>query len=232
MRIQNLLLILGVIAFTIISGAWVVGKNYTISGNLFGETIKGSGNIISVERDIPHSVTGIVKSSSFSVEISQGESAFLEVSADDNIMNHVVTDIKNNTLVLQMEEGYSYRNMNVSIKLVLPNCEDIVKSGSGDLIFNDFSFHKELNIVASGSGDIKISGESSELNIKKSGSGKLHMEKCVALSANLVSSGSGDIALYLSNELTGVKSGSHDIRLTGSPEMNLQKSGSGKIIRK
>ena len=105
----------------------------------------------------------------------------------------------------------------------------MTNSGSGSTFIEEINANG-LRIENSGSGGIKVNeGTVQNQSITLSGSGSLHLGYSSA-SCELRKSGSGSVHIEVREELNGNSSGSGNIYIAKSnPRMNLSISGSGKV---
>ena len=83
----------------------------------FGNGIDGSGNVITEKRNISQKFTKISASTGVNVIIEQGSPAEVEVETDDNLIEHVVTEVENGTLIVKIEGNIDMMTtINVRVK--------------------------------------------------------------------------------------------------------------------
>lgn len=107
---------------------------------------------------------------------------------------------------------------------------EIISSGSSDIVLNI----EATNIVAnvSGSGDLKLIGNAKLLKANISGAGDLKGGSLKVEKAEINSSGAGDASIEVSQSLTGSASGAGSITYKGNPsEIIIEQSGVGSVKR-
>src|SRR5262249_31948418 len=87
-------------------GALVGGGLIAVA--VFRETVEGSGTSATEDRKIGD-VTEVELSGIGNLVINQGEVPSLSVTADDNILPHLVTETHGNKLTLHTESGFNLR---------------------------------------------------------------------------------------------------------------------------
>ncbi len=185
----------------------------------------------------------LASSGSFDVVLSQGNTESVRVKADADVINEVVTEVKNGTLMIHSKNNHSWgtgnfwNNKTVTIYVTAKDLNSIGVSGSGDLkIENQFNTNslqlrlsgsgdfsgkvnvKTLEAAISGSGDFKIAGRADESNVAISGSGDFDGNGLMTKSTAIRISGSGDASIYASEKLDASVSGSGDIHYSGHPK--------------
>ncbi|MFT5645596.1 MAG: hypothetical protein ACI976_000269 [Aureispira sp.] len=130
-----------------------------------------------------------------SVILYQGATQEVFVTGHPNIIALLKRDVVNGLFVLELEDG-CYNNYQLSVHITTPNIEQLLLSGSGDMVVNSFANQNNLVIDLAGSGDMIISNFEGAENMKidLAGSGDLTIngfEGTEILDINLA--GSGDI---------------------------------------
>jgi hypothetical protein len=213
------------------------------------EKIKENGVQTTITRTT-ESYDEISASGSFNVELVAGKEGTITISGDENIINHIVTEVNGSKLKIGFEKNknYSYHS---DIVITVPfeeisavsftgsgeiTTKDTVKAadfeikltGSGD---GDFSVDTK-NLIASvaGSGDLKITGTTEELEAKVAGSGDLSCTKLIAQNAFVSVAGSGDLKVNCTNKLKASVAGSGNIHYKSKPaSIDSKVTGSGDI---
>ena len=218
-----------------------------INGHSFNaERIKGSGTIISEEREVPEFNQISVKGSG-KVILSTGETQRVVVNTDDNIIGHIQTEVSNGKLVLSHERK-NLRPTVLTFHITAVNLAGVSISGSGDIIgneeFNSDSFYADiagsgdismkisadrLESNISGSGSIYLSGSANSYDATITGSGDVDAFDLRAQASSVVITGSGNCRISVSDRLRAKITGSGDVLYKGYPEVNQTITGSGSV---
>lgn len=188
---------------------------------------------------------------SFKVVLVAGTEGTITITGDENIITHIVTEVKNNELHIYFEKNLSitYRSQ-IIVTVPVEAISGITFAGSGDVVskttLNATNFNVKLSgsgdvdiavnatkvsATLAGSGDINISGKTTELEAKVVGSGDIDCGKLVSENATVTVSGSGDLKVNCTNNLTAAVAGSGTIKYKNKPAtMNKTVAGSGEII--
>jgi len=188
----------------------------------------GSGSTITETRDVS-SFTKVKSEGTFIVNIYQGTEQSVEVTADDNIMNKVRTTVSNNELKLYLSDG-NYTDVTLEVNITVPNLNGLKNSGIGDITVFDVSYTDNFNIDNSGSGDITIKGQVSELDIRNEGSGIIYADQLISTNCKIKILGSGNCEVFCTNNLDVDIEGSGNVYFKGNPSINTNISGSGSVI--
>jgi hypothetical protein len=198
--------------------------------NSFGRGVKGSGDKIAEERDLPE-FNRIEISGSIDVRISVGEKQAVILHVDDNLAELFVTKVKRNKLKIFTEE--SYRNCRKCyVEIIVPELIEVSLSGSADVSVEGLT-GEEFIFEKSGSGDFTVEGDVDLIEIDLTGSGDVDARYLVSKSAYVEIHGSGDVEVYATENFRGRVYGSGDIAYYGNPEdTSTRVYGSGSIRKR
>lgn len=225
-----------------------IGYSCTIR-NWNQEKISQSGKQITSNRSTA-SYDKIAVSGSFNVELVAGKEGNITITGDENIISHIVTEVKNDQLYLYLEgtKDYYY-DSKITIKVPFESISEVQCTGSGDVITKNtitaenfiarLSGSGDINLdlqakntttSVAGSGDIVLSGTSSMLTASVAGSGDVDCSKLIAENASVDVAGSGDVKVNCTKKLSAEVAGSGNIRYKNKP-LTIEKSiaGSGDV---
>lgn len=195
----------------------------------------------------------IASSGSFDVMLRQGNTESVKVEADADVINEILTEVRNGTLMIHSKNthnwGNFWNNRKIMIYVVAKDLNSINLSGSGDIrIDNDFNtsnlelrlsgsgdFQGKINVknleaAISGSGDFRIGGKADESTVSISGSGDFDAGNLITKSTAIRVSGSGDANICASEKVEASVSGSGDVHYSGHPKsVSKVAHGSGDI---
>ncbi len=213
--------------------------------------ISGSGNIVKEFREVSD-FTGVSLHFSGDVTITQSKTYSCEISAEDNLMEYIVTEVDNGTLRIRFQEQVNIRShKNIHIDLSMPVIENIAIHGSGDIDSNGSLKGKDLSVAIRGSGDCSLVAEYENTNVSIDGSGDCHLKgqtgslqvavngsgdvqafDMLASSCAVHINGSGDVNVMVDSALSAAINGSGDVKYIGSPSsVSRSVHGSGDIIQ-
>lgn len=219
--------------------------------NWWKNSVKGNGKVTKITRTTDDYAA--IKCAGFmDFELVKGKEGIITIEGEENLLEHIVTEIENNALIVKVENGVNIKTTwNKGIKITIPfeDIEKISLSGSGDIwntdkiITNNLSIDlagsgdikltvktESLTSSVSGSGDIKVMGETNYLETKVTGSGDFHGYELNAENTEAYVTGSGDIKVVSNNMLKARVTGSGDIQYRGNPDKEDTKVvGSGSI---
>lgn len=224
---------------------------FTGSCNMF--TIEGSGDITTETREVS-GFERVGLSNMGVVVLTQGETEGLTVRADDNLMEYVVTEVRDGTLRIGLTQKASLGSLRPTEPIVFDvsvrNLSGLSVSGSGSLevgrLVTDFLAISvsgsgsidvgdltadEVTAAISGSGQVSVVGEARAQTVSVSGSGGYRAQYLITLESDVSVSGSGLVALNAAERLDVRISGSGTVRYSGEPGITEDISGSGSLKR-
>ncbi len=209
-------------------------------------SVDGDGNIASEERNV-ESFSKIDISGEFEIMLNQGKTEKVEIEADENLLELISTETKNETLIIKTTEDIgSTKSLKIYITVV--NLEDIDVSGAVTLKTKGKLVVDELGIDVSGAADINIDietetlsmdmsgasetslkGEADHFDIELSGASELEADKLKTKHTKIDISGAGAATVYAKKTLAVEISGAGSVKYKGKPKITKDISGAGSI---
>lgn len=217
----------------------------------WGKGIKGNGTMTTTTRSVGE-YDQVKVAGFFDVRLLAGSEGALTIEGEENLLEYIVTEIKDGALKIRVQKGKTIRPSNrMMIRVTVPftGIDGVSLSGSGDVWNEDIitadSFKASLagsgdvkleiearNIEAnvSGSGDLTLTGKAENIEASLAGSGDINARNINAANADVRVAGSGDISVHATKSLKARVSGSGDIESYGNPDKQDTKvAGSGDI---
>ena len=220
----------------------------------WGKKVNGNGNVVTITRSTgDYEEIGV--SGWYDVILVDGREGDLTLTGEDNLLEHIITEVKNGQLSIRVEKGYNLKPSSskdvIHITIPVESINALALSGSGDIVgkkklkANDFqtavsgsgdvTLEVEVNrftAAMSGSGDMNLSGKTSDFEVSVSGSGDIDAFALNADNVDASVSGSANINVTAHKMLKARVSGSGDIEYRGNPEkVDTKTSGSGDISK-
>lgn len=195
------------------SGVAIInGRVVSQSKNL----IEGSGNV-KTETLTLHPFDTIEINLPINVNIQVGENSFCVITADDNILPLLITDVDNDILTIDSKKDFvTYQKLSISI--TTQHLSKVVVNGSGDVNISGVKDNK-LNLETNGTGNIIATGQVNNLNVQLNGAGDMKLYDLKALAAEVSLNGAGTIQIFASDTFSGELIGSGDITIRGNPKI-------------
>jgi len=231
---------------SILAGAFVLISSCNV---INGTGVTGNGNIRTEKRNTGN-FSAVKTSGSIDIEINSGDAISVSVENDDNLLQYVVTEVKNGALNVYYEDGYSINNDHVKVYVTVPSLDKVGVSGSGDITTQGIlknSKQIEMNvsgsgsikaavdapaidISVSGSGDVSVSGHTKDFTSSTSGSGDINCGGLESENARVKIIGSGNAHVFASVHLSVDIVGSGDVYYRGNPSSpEIHTAGSGSV---
>ena len=206
------------------------------------------------KRKLP-SFSGLSLRISGTVHLKQGNTQSVEISAKSSALEELITEVKDDKLIIRFPNKNFFWNSfnpgNVDIYITIPEIDDLVISGSGNIVAQDRIKSGNLNLAVSGSGDIKLAdlkadrvkasisgsgdiviengGPADDLNIAISGSGDVEAENFEARNVEVRIAGSGNCSLTSNGAINARIAGSGDVYYRGKANIESSFAGSGRV---
>jgi hypothetical protein len=164
------------------------------------------------------------------VMVSKGTSPACTITADDNILPVITTQVSGGVLTISQSKSFA-SNTQMRVQIVTTSLSKLVADGSGDITLKGVDEPK-LELVASGSGGLRASGRVDSLQARLEGAGDMSLFDLRARTADVLLDGSGDIQVSASGTFSGTIEGSGDILVRGHPRMlRSVVNGAGSIMQ-
>lgn len=210
--------------------------------------IKGNRNVVSEDRSISSNFNQIKVQQGIKLYITQDNSTELKVEADENIIDLLKTEIKDNELKIYFEKNV-YRAKARNVYLTTSYFSKI-KASSGSSVISENSIQtNSLDLDASSGSSMKIYANADKISTESSSgahinvSGKSKTLICSASSGSSINAGDlktknatvkassgANIDVNVTGELTAKASSGGDIDYEGNPEnVNKNTSSGGSV---
>jgi hypothetical protein len=224
-----------------------LGLVFILTACAFG--IEGSGKVITESRTV-EKFSGIELKSVANVYITQGEAQEVKIEAEDNLMQHITTKVKNDELVIDCDQEINSHEP-INVYITVKDLCLLELSGSGNMITkNEINCEhmtlylggsgemkvalksQQLKATLSGSGNMNLSGSTSESDLRINGSGNMNAQQMKSFTSAVTISGSGNTKVDVNNELNVNISGSGNVRYVTEPaKITTKITGSGDVSK-
>lgn len=212
-----------------------------------GETVQGNGQVKKETRETAP-FESIDISGGYEVHIKPANYSSLTIEADENLLEHIETYVKDGVLHVKSEVNFSrYRKLELQISvetfkgLETSGAVDVQGKGllTGEDMDFDFSGAAEVDLELqadrieadfSGASEVKFSGNAEELDLETSGAVEFDGENLKTRNCRLDMSGAGEAVVFVTEKLDIKVSGAAQIRYKGSPsDIKQDISGAASI---
>ena len=210
----------------------------------------GNGVLATVDREVP-GTTSVALSTWGDLTIRIGSPASLSITAEENLLSALTSDVTAGRLVLGTEPFVTLRpTRGMTYVLTVPSLNGISVSSSGSVTAPDLAVSDlRLDVSSSGSitfaaieantlttrisssGDVLVSGGAvRDHTITLSSNGSVLAEWLRTTNAKVNVSSSGNAMLWVTDKLDASISSSGNVRYYGSPQVTTHLSSSGRLI--
>lgn len=211
--------------------------------------IKGSGNIVTERRSV-EAFTKVEAGAAFEVEVTQG-SPLVEVEADDNLQQLIETRVSGDVLKIRFRKNYTIHDGHYLIRVSMPVIRSLESSGASSIrVMNAIRSEGKLSLSASGAGKITAELDAPEVDLEASGAGNLEVSgrtrychadasggaaikagRLLSEKTNAEASGAGNVHVHASVKLDARASGAGNIHYRGGAAVESNTSGAGSVKR-
>lgn len=230
----------------LIIGALVAGIVISSLSACMFNCVHGSGKQASETRKVGN-FNKLTISGGFKVVLKQDSSMTLNITADDNLLKYIKTEITGSRLRIYTKKNIC-NSGEMIVNIGVRDLEEVKASGAvdvesdgkvktGDLRFKLSGATKinmdltAANVSASGSGatEVNLKGQASSLNVDLSGSGKIHALDFAVDNCVISSSGVGESEVNAAKTLVIHSSGASEVKYKGNPSITNDKSGASSV---
>lgn len=210
--------------------------------------IKGNGNVVSEDREISSDFDAIKVQQGINLYLTQGNSTKLNVEADENILDLLLTEVKNGELKVYFEKNVyraKARNVYLTTKEIskirtssgaLVKSENTLQSNILDLDSSSGSSIKiyvnatEVTSECSSGADIDIFGNAEIFSAKASSGSSIDADKFEAVDVYAKVSSGASIDVNVTGNLTAKASSGGNVNFEGNPtSVNKDTSSGGSV---
>ena len=210
--------------------------------------IKGNRNVVSEDRTIRSDFEIINVQQGINLTITQGKPTSISVEADENVIDLLITEVKNNELNIYFEKSV-YQAKARNVYLTTENISKI-KASSGASVKSENTIQAETLELDSSSGStmkirananeitsesssgssITIVGKSNSFTANSSSGSSINAKDLKTVNANTKASSGANIDVNVTGKLTAKASSGADIDYEGSPETINKETNSGGSV--
>jgi hypothetical protein len=211
--------------------------------------LEGSGRVVRQDREIT-AFHAIDVSGKIQVELSLGDRESLSLEADDNLLEHLRTEVVDHVLTISLE-GWGIRNATLNVAVGFTELEAIEGSGGAriratDTVQGTFLRHslasgayselelrlEELALDLSGGAHAFLKGEVQKVTAKSSGGSEIRASQLFVEDCSLETSSGSLNELHVTGLLGINASGGSQVNYTGNPLLREVSSSGGARINK
>jgi Putative auto-transporter adhesin, head GIN domain len=191
--------------------------------------VKGNGKKSTETRAVT-AFTAIDATGIGSLKLRVGENDSLKISADENILPLIKSEVKDGVLVLSTT-GATKSKTDIVFEVTAKAIKRLENSGTVSIAASGFN-GGDLSVETSGVGSIKLAGRVDSLNAELSGVGSLDAEELVADRVKTILSGVGSATVRAEKSISGSVSGVGSLTWKGAAtDVSTNVSGIGRVSK-
>lgn len=163
--------------------------------------IKGSGNITTETRSANDDFKKIEVSQGIKVIVEQTDNKSITVEADDNLQQHIITQIENGVLIIKSDEGFNATETPI-VKVKMPVTNGLNSSSGSEITSLGTLITENIDVESSSGSQIKIAVEADAIKIESTSGSSIEVGGKALKAATSSSSGSTiDAKNLMTNEV-------------------------------
>ncbi len=192
--------------------------------------VKGSGNVVSVTRNISQEFTGISVSNGLEVIVLQADQSNVVVEADDNIGNRIATKVIDGVLIISSDFNSYTSHSTTKITVTMPNIKNLSASRGSNLHNDGIITGDDVTINAESGSLIQIAIESDRISVQSSGGSNVEMSgKALNMSASASGGSNIDADDLLANEVKVTASSGSNVDIHAILNLEAKATGGSSI---
>ena len=192
---------------------------------------RGSGTPATEARNVS-GFTAVELAGSGKLRIEQTGTESLTVTADDNLLRYLTSEVHGGKLILRTQPGVSINpTVDVVYMLTVKKLNAISLAGSGTVDARGITTDS-LTTSLAGEGDFTVSGQADQHELSVAGSGKFQGADLKSKTVKITIAGSGDVVVAASQKLDVNVMGEGSVEYIGDPAVSKRVLGSGSVKKR
>lgn len=210
----------------------------------------GSG--VDVTRSYPLSGFRAIDVAAFTLTVTRGDTFAVSVTADDNVFDRLVVDVRTGTLRLGIANQTSLRQVTLRAEVTMPELDALDSACNATVTMRGFSsdilrtidlsgashldadlHSSQLRLTASGASNVVLRGSATELQVDLGGASNTTATDFAVVNADVSLSGASRAQLQVTGQIRSAElSGASTLRYGGGGAVSgVQTSGGSTISR-
>ena len=216
-----------------------------------GERVTGSGNVVEENREVSD-ISGVHLATIGDMRIELGDKESLLIEAEDNLLEHFETEVRNGKLIIGTRDNVSLNPTKpVNYYLTVSGLETIEISSTGNITAPDLQAEQftininsvgnlamgeliadSLDVDMDSSGNANIAGgEVGSQNITIDSTGNYTAENLASENADVRINSTGNATIWVSEQLKARLNSTGNVRYRGNPTVDASSNSTGEAIQ-
>jgi hypothetical protein len=190
--------------------------------------IQGQGPVTSERRDVA-AFTRIEATAGIRVVVRIGPSEAVEVTAQENLLPVIATDLRGDTLSIEASEDFTTLEP-VTVTIVVPALDGITLSGGSQAVIDGLDA-ESLELRIRGGAQVTAAGSVGSLTLHADGGATASLEDLSVRVATVSIDGGATATLTASDDVTGTAAGGSRLTVLGDAVLSVEESGGSVVAR-
>jgi Putative auto-transporter adhesin, head GIN domain len=208
----------------------IIAIALTLSSLFASAQLKGSGVTITKNYDYNNFTKIDFNDLDGNLEIEVGKPYSIAITIDDNLLNLLTVDQKDNLLSIALKGNTNNRmyieDTKIKIKITTPLLTEVRNNGNSSLQVMGIN-SENFKTTNPDNGSTTLSGKVNNLQVVCRGNGNLYAEKLIAQKATVKCSGNGNVKINVMELVTAGASGNGNIINIGKARFDAASTASG-----
>jgi hypothetical protein len=190
--------------------------------------IQGQGPVTSERRDVA-AFTRIEATAGIRVVVRIGPSEAVEVTAQENLLPVIATDLRGDTLSIEASEDFTTLEP-VTVTIVVPALDGITLSGGSQAVIDGLDA-ESLELRIRGGAQVTAAGSVGSLTLHADGGATARLDDLSVQVATVLMDGGATATLTASDDVTGTAAGGSRLTVLGDAVLSVEESGGSVVAR-
>lgn len=164
------------------------------------------------------------------VEITVGPTASLAITADDNILPKIETEVVGDELVIS-PEGSILPSTPIKVVITTPSLDGVEVHGASETVVNGVTANT-FEATVHGASNLNLSGKTDNLELEAHGASVVDAEGLKTKHAEVRAAGASKVSLSELDELEANLSGASRCTYAGTPTIDEKLSGASSLAKR
>lgn len=191
-----------------------IGDGNVVNTNSVSGCVQGSGSLKEEDRTLPE-FHGLDVDGAFIVTISGQKNQAVSLSADDNLLPLILTEVSDGVLRITTRKPVC-TGLPMTVRISVKTLDQISSGGANSFKISDLK-SSALNLNLSGTSNMNLSGQTTKLTASLEGASEIRATALLAEKVFLSISGTGSADVYAGKALHADITGVGNVRYSGNP---------------
>jgi hypothetical protein len=190
--------------------------------------VQGQGPVTSEAREVG-AFSRIEASAGIRVVVRIGPSEAVEVTAQENLLPVIATDLRGDTLSIEASEDFTSLEP-VTVTVVVPALDGITLSGGSQAVIDGLDA-ESLELRIRGGAQVRAAGSVGSVALHADGGATASLEDLSVRVATVSMDGGATATLTASDDVTGTAAGGSRLTVLGDAVLSVEESGGSVVAR-